>query len=418
MRAIYVEKNLPKMLAVKALQPLWRGALWSPLSPVRVVMDAPDPPLPGERWLRVRNRLAGICSTDLSLLLVEAQPQIAPAALPGNQRFYLGHEVVGEVVEVGPAVRRFKVGDRVVMEARFAGPNCHSQEIEPPCPFCAQGQTRLCENASLGKGPVGEGGGWGDSYTAHEAELWPVPAELDDERAIFIEPLSVALHGVLRRPPGPGERALVIGAGAIGLLTGHALKALFPQAHLTILARHDHQAAAARALGADEVVQARDPYPQLARISGARHYTFPLNRGMLLGGFHVVYDCVGRAQTVTDALRWARAGGTVVMLGFTLRMVKVDLNPIWYQEVDLVGSHTFGLERWQGRRVHTFDLAIELMREGKVDPRPLLTHRFPFERYRQAIATALNKRQGSIKVAFTYTWARSPDSRSLHQTGD
>jgi threonine dehydrogenase-like Zn-dependent dehydrogenase len=402
MRTIYVEKQLPKMIAVKALRPLWKGAIWSPLSPVRVQMDAPDPPLPGGRWLRVRNRMAGICSTDLSLLLVQAEPQIAPAALPGNQRFYLGHEVVGEVVEVGPKVERFQVGDRVVMESRFAGPNCHTQEIEPPCPFCAQGQERLCENASLGLGPAGQGGGWGDGYTAHETEIWPVPPDLDDERAIFIEPLSVALHGVLRRPPGPGDHALIIGAGTIGLLSGYAIKALFPQTHLTILARHDHQAAAARALGADRVLQGGDLYAELARLTGAKHYTFPLNRGMLLGGFEVVYDCVGSPATVTDALRWARAGGSVVMLGFTLGLTKVDLNPIWYQEVDLVGSHTFGMERWQGRDVHTFDLAIELLRGGRVDPRPLITHRFPFEQYRRAIATALHKRGGSIKVVFTY----------------
>ena len=402
MRAIYVEKVLPTILAVKALRPIWPGVIWSPFSPVRVAKELPDPPLPGDRWLRVRNRMAGICSTDLSLLLVEAEPQIAPVALPGNYRFYLGHEVVGDVVEVAPGVKRFTVGDRVVMESRFAGSNCHTQEIVPPCPFCAQGQTRLCENASLRQGPTGVGGGWGDGYTAHEAELWPVSPDLEDEQAIFIEPLSVALHGVLRRPPTAGAHALVIGGGTIGLLTGHVLRALFPQSHLTMIVRYEHQEQAARALGAQEVLRGGELYPQLARISGARHYTFPFNRGMLLGGFEVVYNCVGSPQALTDGLRWARGGGTVVMVGFTLGMVKVDLNPIWYQEVNLVGSHTFGVEWWDGKTVHTFDLVIDLLRSGKIDPRPLITHRFPFEEHRRAVATALDKRLGSIKVVFRY----------------
>lgn len=400
MRTIFVEKILPKILAVKALWPIWPGVIWSPLSPVRVVHDLPDSQLPGNRWLRARNRMAGICSTDLFLLLAKPEPQIAQVALPGNYRFYLGHEVVSDVVEVGREVKRFKVGDRVVMESRFAGPNCHTQEISPPCLFCAQGQTRLCENASLGQGPTGIGGGWGDGYIAHETELWPVSADLDEEQAIFIEPLSVALHGVLRRPPSAGDHLLVIGGGTIGLLTGHVLRALFPQSHLTMIVRYEHQEQAARALGAQEVLQDGDLYPELARISGARHYTYPFNRGMLLGGFEVVYDCVGSPKTLTDGLRWARGGGAVVMVGFTLGMVKVDLNPIWYQEVDLIGSHTFGIECWEGKTVHTFDLAIELMGSGKIDPRPLITHHFPFEEYRQAVATALDKRLGSIKVVF------------------
>jgi threonine dehydrogenase-like Zn-dependent dehydrogenase len=127
-----------------------------------------------------------------------------------------------------------------------------------------------------------------------------------------------------------------------------------------------------------------------------------MNRGMMLGGFEVIYDCVGDRNSLSDGLRWARAGGAVVMLGVTLSPLRVDLNPIWYQEVDLIGSHTHGMESWNGKRVHTFDLAMELMREGVIDPRGLITHRFPFEDYRRAIATAADKRSGSIKVVFEY----------------
>jgi threonine dehydrogenase-like Zn-dependent dehydrogenase len=401
MRTIYVDKVIPRILAVRVLKPLWPSVVWSPISPVSVV-DLPEPDLPGPKWLRVRNIQCGICSTDLSLLYLDADISIAPAALPGNNRFYLGHEVVGEVIEVGPAVTRFNAGDRVVMESRFAGPNCHTQEIHPLCKHCAQSQARLCENASLGKGPVGVGGGWGDGYTAHEMEVFPVPDDLNDDQATLIEPMAVAMHGVLRRLPREGEHVLVIGAGIIGLLTAHIAKIVAPACHLSVIARYQHQVEMARCLGADEVLIGDDLYAEFAHITGARHYKAPLNRGMLLGGFEVIYDCVGSAQTIIDGLRWARAGGTVVLIGISLNNLKVDLNPVWYQEVNLVGSLTFGVEDWQGSNIPTFDLVIQFLKEGTLAYEGLITHRFSFEEHRQAVATYSDKRTGSIKVVFTY----------------
>jgi threonine dehydrogenase-like Zn-dependent dehydrogenase len=389
------------MLAVKALRPLWGGVIWSPISPARVA-DLPDPTLPGSRWLRVRNIQCGICATDLGILFINVDPAVAPAALPGNNRFYLGHEVVGQVIEVGADVSRFKVGDRVVMESRFTGPNCHTQEIEPPCTYCSRGQTRLCENASLNRGPSGIGGGWGDGYVAHEAELWPVPEEIDDDQASLIEPMAVSLHSILRKPPGAGDHVLIIGAGIIGLLTAQLVKLVEPNCHLTVIGRHRHQLELAAQMGVDEVLSGGDLYDQVARITNAKHYALQLNRGMLLGGFDVVYDCVGDSKTVIDGLRWAKASGTVVLVGISLNNLKVDLNPIWYQEVDLIGSNTFGTENWQGRKVHTYDLVIEMLSQGKLKHESLITHRFSFEDYKQAIATATDKRTGSIKVSFMY----------------
>jgi threonine dehydrogenase-like Zn-dependent dehydrogenase len=352
--------------------------------------------------LRVQNRQCGICASDLSLLNVEVDPSVAPAALPGNTRFYLGHEVVGEVAEIGPGVTRFAVGQRVMMETRFIGPNCNTQEIDPPCDFCAQGQHRLCENASLGRGPVGVGGGWGDGYTAHQDELWPVPEDLTDDQAILLEPASIALHSVLRKPPQPGSKVLVIGAGIIGLFTIKMIKLVEPAARVVVLARYPHQAAAAQRMGADDVVGEGDLYAKMADLTSAKLYTSLMNKGMLEGGFELVFDCVGNASTVTDALRWARAGSTVVVVGITLSQLKIDITPIWYREVDLIGAYSSGIETWQGKKVHTLDLTIEMMQQGRLDIDGLITHRFPFEQYRRAIATAINRRHGSIKVAFEY----------------
>ena len=401
MRAIFVDAQIPRLLAVKVLRPILPGIVWSPISSARVA-DLPEPPLPGPRWLRVRNRQCGICGTDLSLLFVKGSPGIAPAALPANSRFFLGHEVVGNVVEVGERVTRFQVGDRVVMQSRHAGRNCFSQEIEPPCRYCARGQCRLCENASLGVGPEGVGGGWSEGYTAHETEIYNVPDDLDDDQALFIEPMAIALHAVLRRRPRSGEHVLVIGAGAIGLLTAQAAKAVEPGCHVTILARYSHQSEVARSLGIGHVIQDGDTYAEVASITGAKHYRAPMNRGMLLGGFEVVYDCVGGQTTIADGLRWARGEGTVVMVGITLNDLKVDLNPIWYQEVDLIGAGFFGREDWGGRQAETYDLVVEMVRDGRLRHEGMITHRYPFSEFKRAIAAASNKRSGSIKVVLAF----------------
>jgi threonine dehydrogenase-like Zn-dependent dehydrogenase len=207
----------------------------------------------------------------------------------------------------------------------------------------------------------------------------------------------------LRKLPRSGDRVLVLGAGIIGLSTLQSLRALAPDAHVTVLARYAHQGETAERLGADEIVgEIGDPYAKMAHITEAKHYRGQLNRGMLLGGFDIVYDCVGSSTAAMDALRWTRAGGTVVMVGFSLDFLKFDATSIWFQEVDLIGSRTFGAEHLDGRQLHTFDLVIEMLQEGALKADGLITHRFPFEDHRSAIATSMNKRTGAIKVTLTY----------------
>jgi len=401
MRAIYWDKDIPKALIVKVLKPVWPGVVFSPLSVSRYA-DLPEPELPGPRWVRVRNKQCGICASDLSLLFVDAEPSIAPAALPGHQRLYLGHEVVGVVKEVGPGVTRVRVGDRVIMDTCFQGATCLSQEIDPPCPHCAEGNYIRCENASAAMGPRGVGGGWGDGFTAHETEIYPIPDDLTDDQAMMIEPISTGLRAVLRRTPGPGRRALVLGSGIVGLNTVQCLRAVSPECHITALARHRHQAEMARRLGADEVLMGEDGYQATTRITGARLYAGMFGNRMLLGGFDVIYDCVGSAKTLQDSLRWARAGGAVVLVGVKLAPLKLDLTPIWYQEVDLVGLYAHGAEPWEGGMRPTYNLVVELMRQGKITVEGLITHRFALSQWREAINTALDKRYATIKVVFDY----------------
>lgn len=399
MRTIYFEKNIPRVLLTRALGPVWRDVVFSALSPTRYA-EIPDPPLPGPRWVRLRNHLCGICASDLGILLVEADPRVAPVALPGTDRIYLGHEVVGEVTEAGPGVSTLCVGDRVILNA--LGPNCLNQEIDPPCRHCREGNVGLCENASLGRGGLAVGGGWGDSIVMHETSLYKVPDGLNAEVAAMIEPLSVSVHAALRRLPGSGERVLVVGCGTIGLGVIEAVRALAPESGITAMARYPHQEAMARRLGADELIGHEEPYAALARLTGGRLYEGAFGSRMMLGGYDVVYDCVGTGRTVQDSLRWARAGGAVVLVGISLTRMHVDLTPVWSQEVELIGTYSHGMETVEGRRQSTYDLIVEALQQGTMTTEGFVTHRFPLERWREAVHTARDKRSGAIKVVLDY----------------
>ena len=401
MRAIYVDKHVPRVLLTKAVAPLWPGFVWTPLSSARAA-DLPDPPLPGPRWLRVKNQQCGICASDLSLLFVHADPSVAPAALPGLSRFWLGHETVSVVTEIGPSVTRFRLGDRVIMDTHFEGANCLTLEIEPHCRYCAEGHYHHCVNKAE-PGPRGQGGGFGDSFVTHESAVYPVPAGLTQDQAALSEPLSMAMHAVMRSAPMPGDKVLIIGAGILGLLVTMVVKALVPEAEITVLARYSHQQKMAEKLGARHILGGPD-YSAIAMLTGGRYFTAPLNKGVIIGGYDVIYDCVANAETTNHALRWTRAGGTVVMVGAHMApMPKVDLTLVWYQQVDLIGAYGREIEGWKGEHKHTYEFVFDQFRQGKFDIDGLITHRFPPEDYKEAIRVATSKgKEKSIKVEFLH----------------
>jgi threonine dehydrogenase-like Zn-dependent dehydrogenase len=325
-------------------------------------------------------------------------PLIHPAALPGFERIYLGHEVVGTVVEVGEGVKTLRVGDRVLMRSRFLGPTCFSQEVDPPCRHCEEGNYALCENQSLGKGPKGVGGGFGDQYIAHESEVWKVPDEIPDETAILIEPLACSVRGVVRSLPQDGEKVLVIGCGTIGLGVIQALRALAPFVEIYAVARYPQQIRLVEQYGAIPI-KGGDLFTTTEKITGGKKYIGPFRNTTLLGGFDRVYDCVGNSFTLGVAVRLTRAGGTVMVLGVYLHRMKVDLTPIWHQEVDIRGSLAHGVEYLRGEKISTFDLTARLFLQKKFQSDGFITHRFPLSEWRRALKTASDKRTGSVKVA-------------------
>lgn len=387
-----------RVILTRALGWLWRDAYFSSIAPLQV-QNVPREQLPGRDYVRVRNRLAGICGSDMHLIYANGDFRVAPAALPAHTRTYPGHEVVGEVIEVGEDVTHVQVGDRVALQYEQC---CLTTGTLPMCHACARGNYNLCEQGQFA-GPHQMGGGWSEEMLVQEQQVFRVPQALSDEQAVLLEPTSVALHSVLRHVPQPGEHVLVMGAGTMGLLVLQAIRALSPQTTVSVMARYPFQVEQATRLGAASILYPQDSYDGVVRATGARLYTGILGNKMLLGGYDAIYDTIGTRKTLEDALRWTRAGGTIVLVGVDLHLKRLDLTPVWYQEVSLIGSIGHGMENWMGQRRSTFSIAAELIEQSLLHPEKLLTHRFALTNFKEAIHTARRKSQTrAIKVVFDY----------------
>jgi 2-desacetyl-2-hydroxyethyl bacteriochlorophyllide A dehydrogenase len=397
-----LELSPKRVIITQLLGRFWHGAYFSSFAPLQV-QNLPRQPLPAANWVRVRNRLAGICGSDLHMIYGDGDFRIAPAALPGHRHSYPGHEVVGEVIEVGDEVQYLHVGDRVVLQS---GPNCITSGAQPVCRSCASGHYSLCERASLLSGPEPIGGGWSEEMLVHEQQLYRISPEMSDEQAVLLEPSAVAVHAILRRLPQPDEHVLVIGAGTIGLLTLQVIHALVPSAIVSVMARYPFQIEQATRMGAANILYPQDSYQGVERATGAKLFTGIFDNKMLLGGYEMIYDTIGNKETIHNSLRWARAGGTVVLTGLSPHIMHLDLSPIWYQELNLIGTLGHGTETWPiGTREQrsTFSVAAELIENKQIHPEKLLTHRFALTNYRLAFSTTTAKsRSRAIKVVFDF----------------
>jgi threonine dehydrogenase-like Zn-dependent dehydrogenase len=279
-----------------------------------------------------------------------------------------------------------------------SGDTCRSLEREPLCHYCAQGNYSLCEAGEKRGRVESAGGGWSDQIIAHELRFFKVPSDIPDEQACLIEPGAVGVRAVLRRRPNPGDHVLVVGAGTIGLMTMQAVKAVEPHCRLVVMAKYPHQADLAKRKGADEIIFTREGYPGVARLTGAQYFRSNLGVENLVGGFDLIYDTIGTSRTLTDCLRWARASGAVVLVGVEFKPMRVDLTPVWYQEVDVIGILGHGREWWEGQPIDTFALVVQWLREKRLNFDGYISARYPLREYRRALAFAADKRNKVIKV--------------------
>jgi threonine dehydrogenase-like Zn-dependent dehydrogenase len=283
---------------------------------------------------------------------------------------------------------------------------CAARGQQDLCPNCAEGKYGRCDRVSVGDLDPGlqtgyckdTGGGWSRMMLAHRSQLWAVPQEMDDKTAMLIEPLACAVHAALRAQVPDGASVLVVGAGTVGILTLLALRRFTKAGRIVVAAKHQKQRAAATMAGADEVIRPEHAVKAVRRNEHAVKLTPERGTEFLLGGVDVALECVGSKSALDLALRTTKAGGRIVLCG--IPGPGVDLTPLWFRELELVGAYTGGMEDLEDGPRHSFALALEMASNLPILDQ-LVGATYPLDRWRDAIDHAMAAgRLGTFKVAF------------------
>jgi threonine 3-dehydrogenase len=325
-------------------------------APGAVIADV-DLPRCGPDDLLLRVRATSICGTDVHIWSWNdwAKTTVRPPLV-------LGHEVAGEVVEVGRDVASFKVGD------------CVSVESHLPCGECAQcrdDRMHICDRLQiLG---VHRQGTFAEYLSVPAICAWKNAPGTPAEVASILEPLGNAVHAASEADV-PDKKVAVFGCGPTGLFTILAAKAMGAASVFAVDVNRD-RLAMARTLGADEVFDGALPdLPR--RISNA----------------DAAVEMSGHGGAITTALRSLRKGGTLIAFGLPKLPVQVD----WSNDLILPGRRILGVV---GRHMfRTWGTMQRLLNEGKLDPRPVITHRYRLSEFDEAFGALTSGTAGVGKA--------------------
>jgi threonine dehydrogenase-like Zn-dependent dehydrogenase len=370
-----------------------RRAFVSRFAPTRIE-DVAEPPLPAAGWVRVQTTFSGLCGSDVKQILLNGSrdnPLTALVSFP----HVLGHEVVG---------RRLDSGERVVLNPWLS---CGPRGIDPPCVACRDGRYPWCRNFRSGDLPASihlgncaaAGGAHAERFAAHVSQLFAIPEGVGDEAAVLADPVSVSLRSVLLAPPPAGQPVLVYGSGTLAFAVIALVRFLFPDTEVWAATRPGARAELAARLGAHAVLSSV-PDPLVAavarRVGGAALVPWS-GREWLQDGPAVVYDTIGSVETVETSLRLLATGGTLVISGVEPPK-RFEWTPLYFKELRVAGSNGFGVEEVRGVAKHAMEHYFDFVLAG-FDLTPVITHRFPLERWDEAVlALKDSRRTGAVKV--------------------
>jgi threonine dehydrogenase-like Zn-dependent dehydrogenase len=370
-----------------------RRAFVSRFAPVQIE-DVDELPLPNEEWVRVETTLSGLCGSDVKQILLNGSrdnPLTALVSFP----HVLGHEAVG---------RRADTGDRVVLNPWLS---CRPRGIDPPCSACRAGRYPWCRNFRSGNLPVAihigncaaAAGAHAERFAAHVSQLFAIPDDVSDEAAVLADPVSVSLRSILLAPPPADQPVLVYGSGTLAFAAIALLRHLYPGTEVWAATRPGVRAGLATRLGAHGVLST-SPDELVAQV-GRRVRTIPLQpwskRQWLQDGPAVVYDTIGSTETVETSLRLLATGGTLVISGVEPPK-RFEWTPLYFKELRVIGSNGFGIEEVGGVAKHSMEHYFDFV-AGGLDLTPVITHRFPLDRWAEAVLTLKDSRHtGAVKV--------------------
>lgn len=319
-----------------------------------VMREVPKPVLDKDEVL-IKVQYCGICGSDLHIYL-------------DGLSLGLGHEYSGDIVEMGPDVKGWEIGDPVVVE--FFLP------CEEGCYWCKRGETGLCDKLFLhvtGR----KVGAFATYVKAKYNRLLKLSDELTYEQGAIVEPTAVSLHAINVSGMKLGDVVAVLGLGPIGQLVARLLKISGVKA---VYATEISQSRVELARNVvDEVINPKvtDPVDRILELTD----------GM---GPDIVFECVGNVETIQDSIALARKGGTIVIIGNCFDAVETSFIDIVLKGLTIKGSLSGNV----GDYVSAFDL----IKKKRIDVNPLFTDKFPLEDINKAFEKALKGEGGKILV--------------------
>jgi len=320
----------------------------------RTCVEVRSRPTVGKGEILLRLRVCGLCGTDLFKV---ANDSVQPGPV-------LGHEIVGIVEELGSGVTGFSIGDRVVAPHHVA---CGE------CDLCDRGSQTMC--VAFRENLI-EPGGFSELVLIRERAVSRaarvVPQGVADEVAVFLEPASCVLRGVERSGIGESGTAVVLGGGSMGLLHVVVLRAVLPELRVVVIEPRESRRDLATKLGASAAFDPTEAVEAVSRVTSL--------------GADVVFDTVGGSQALSTSLRLTRAGGSVVLFAHAPEgeLAGVELNDLFKSERRVISTYSGSL----GEQDRIWDLIVE----DRFATLPIVTHRFVFDEFEEAVKRVRERR--------------------------
>ncbi|MFC3882313.1 L-threonine 3-dehydrogenase [Bacillus songklensis] len=324
-------------------------------------LEEVDIPTLRENEVLVRVKATSICGTDVHIYKWDewAQSRVHPP-------YIFGHEFAGEVVEVGQKVTNVQVGDKVSAETHLV---CGA------CPPCLRGQYHICLRTKIIG--VDTNGCFTEYVALPERNIWKNPKNMLYEVAAIQEPMGNAAHTVLSGEM-TGKTVAVIGCGPIGLMAISIAQAAGASKVLAFDV-NEYRLQLAKRMGATIVIHSikEDPVKQAIKSTGGY-------------GVDVICEMSGNPAAINQAFKMVTNGGRVSILSLPTRPVEIDVtNDIVFKGVIVQGI--------TGRKMFsTWQQVSQLLQSGKVDMVPLLTHRFPLEKFEEAFVLMIQGNCGKV----------------------
>lgn len=317
------------------------------------LLDVEEPEVSGD-LVKIKVAFTGICGSDIHTFKGEYKNPKTPVTL--------GHEFSGEVIEVGPEVTKFLVGDRVTSETTF--------ETCGECIYCQEKDYNLCAHR---KG-IGTqvNGSFAPYVVSREESCHHLPENVTFQAAALTEPLACCVHAALEKTTVTSEdTVLIFGPGPIGLLLAQVVKAQGATVILAGITKDKPRLTLGKELGMDYIVDTQAENLSAVIMKATNGY-----------GADKVFDCSGAVPAVNEGLALTKKKGTFVQVGlFAEQKNKIDEEAIIQREIEYIGSRSQKPSSWEK--------ALDLLAQGAIDADKMITKIYPLEDWRDAFETVM-----------------------------